>query len=76
MHVNKLLANRAPTQAAASKLLGISQPHVSELKNYKLDRFSLGGLLRFVTLLGCNVEIVILSEGWAATRGQVTVSLA
>jgi predicted XRE-type DNA-binding protein len=32
-------------QAAAAKLLGIAQPHVSELKNYKLSRFSSERLL-------------------------------
>lgn len=76
MHLNKLLAKRAPTQAAATKLLGIAEPHVSELKNYKLDRFSLERLLRFLTLLGCNVEIVIRPKAGRRRVGQVTVSLA
>jgi len=35
----------------AAELFGISQPRVSKLKNYKLNRFSSERLLRFVTLL-------------------------
>ena len=73
-HVNKLLAERAPRQPAATKLLGIAPAHVSELKNCKLDRFSLEHLLRFLTLLGCNVEIVIRPK--AGSHGRLTVIIA
>src|SRR4051812_19363975 len=44
-------AARRLTQARVAELFGIPQPHVSELKNYKLSRFSSERLLRFVTLL-------------------------
>ena len=59
MRVNELIAARRLTQARVAQLFGIPQPHVSELKNYKLSRFSSERLLRFVTLLDCDVEIVI-----------------
>ena len=49
MQVNELTAARRLTQARAAQLFGIPQPHVSELKNYKLSRFSSERLLRFVT---------------------------
>ena len=75
-HVNKLLAKSATTQAEATRLLGLAQPHVSELKNYKLGRFSFGRLLGFLTLLGCKVEIVIRPKAGRRRIGQVTVSLA
>ena len=51
MQVNELIARRRLTQANAAALLGIPQPHVSELKHYKLSRFSSERLLRFLTLL-------------------------
>src|SRR3990170_1038376 len=51
MQVNELIAGHGLTQAKASALLGIAQPHVSDLKNYKLTRFSSERLLRFLTLL-------------------------
>lgn len=47
------------TQTAAAKRLGIAQPHVSELKNYKLSRFSSERLLHYITLLNRDVEIFI-----------------
>src|SRR5258708_33591428 len=59
MRLNELIAARRLTQAGAAQLFGIPQPHVSELKHYKLSRFSSERLLRFVTLLDRDIEIVI-----------------
>lgn len=39
--------------------LGLSQPHVSELRNYRLDRFSADRLLQFMAALGLDVNISI-----------------
>ena len=71
MRLNELVAARRLTQAGAAKLFGIPQPHISELKHYKLSRFSSERLLPFVTLLDRDVEIMI---GHAA--GVVSVSIA
>lgn len=51
IRLNDLLKAEGLTQAAAAKLLGIAQPQVSELKNYKLSRFSSELLLHYITLL-------------------------
>lgn len=59
LRLNDLLQAERLTQAAAAKLLGIAQPHVSELKNYKLARFSSERLLHYITLLNRDVEIFI-----------------
>ena len=56
VHLNDLLQAEGSTQAAAVKLLGLAQPHVSELKNYKLGRFSSERLLRCITLLNRDAE--------------------
>jgi len=75
-----LLEAEGLTQANAAKRLGILQPHVSELKNFKLGRFSSERLLHFITLMDRDVEIFIrprapslqaLSKG--AVAGAVTV---
>jgi predicted XRE-type DNA-binding protein len=50
---------RRLTQAATGKLLGISQPKVSELLNGRLDGFSSDRLFRFLNALGCDVRIVV-----------------
>jgi predicted XRE-type DNA-binding protein len=59
IRLNDLIESEGLTQAAAAKLLGIAQPHVSELKNYKLTRFSSERLLHYMTLLNRDVEIFI-----------------
>jgi predicted XRE-type DNA-binding protein len=77
MRLNDLLKAEGLTQAAAAKLLGIAQPHVSELKNYKLSRFSSERLLHYITLLNRDVEIFIRprthSNGNSSGIGAVMV---
>ena len=77
LRLNDLLKAEGLTQAAAAKLLGIAQPHVSELKNYKLSRFSSERLLHYITLLNRDVEIFIRprinSNGSSSGIGAVMV---
>lgn len=47
------------TQADAAALLGIDQPKVSRLLRNRLSEFSVSRLLRFIILLGRDIEIVI-----------------
>ncbi|MBX9810346.1 MAG: helix-turn-helix domain-containing protein [Burkholderiales bacterium] len=54
----------------------LTQPHVSELKNYKLTRFSSERLLRFVTQLDRDVEIVIRPKAKSHASGLVSVLVA
>ena len=51
MRVNEIIKDKRLTQAATSALFGIPQPHISELKHYKLNRFSSERLLHFMTQL-------------------------
>jgi predicted XRE-type DNA-binding protein len=76
MRLNELVAARRLTQAGAAKLFGIPQPHISELKHYKLSRFSSERLLRFVTLLDRDVEIIIRPKAKGHAAGVVSVSIA
>jgi predicted XRE-type DNA-binding protein len=76
MRLNELIASRRLTQAGAAKLFGIPQPHISELKHYKLSRFSSERLLRFVTLLDRDVEIIIRPKAKGHAAGVVSVSIA
>lgn len=66
LRLNDLLQAEGLTQATAAKRLGIAQPHVSELKNYKLTRFSSERLLHYITLLNRDVEILIRPRAGAA----------
>ena len=77
VRLNDLLAAEGLTQAAAAKRMGIAQPHVSELKHYKLGRFSSERLLHYITLLNRDVEIFIRPRISGASQlssaGAVTV---
>src|ERR1035437_3113878 len=73
MRLNDLIAEHRLTQMKAAALFGIPQPHVSELKNYKLSRFSSERLLRFLTLLDRDVEIVIRPKARGLSAGLVSV---
>lgn len=76
MRVNDLLAARKLSQSAAARILDIAQPHVSELHNYKLRRFSSGRLLHFITRLDQNVEIIIRPKASTCPDGTVSVLMA
>lgn len=73
LRLNDLLQAEGLTQAAAAKRLGIAQPHVSELKNYKLSRFSSERLLHYITLLNRDVEIFIRPRAGSDSSGAGAV---
>ena len=74
MRLNDLIAGRELTQAKAAARFGIPQPHVSDLKNYKLTRFSSERLLRFLMLLDRDIEIVIRPKAGRRAAGTLSVS--
>ncbi|MGV3627287.1 MAG: helix-turn-helix domain-containing protein [Betaproteobacteria bacterium] len=76
MQLNELIAARPLTQAQAAALFGIPQPHVSELRNYKLTRFSSERLLRFLTQLDRDVQILIRPKARGSAAGLVSVLVA
>jgi len=47
------------TQAAASTILAVSRPRVSDLVNSKLGRFSLDTLVTMLLRTGKNVDLVV-----------------
>lgn len=57
--VNELLKVRKLKQREVAELLGIPQPKVSALKNFRLDQFSVERLMEFLTALNHDVEIMI-----------------
>ncbi len=74
--INRLLDARRLTQVAASQALGISQPKVSALRNYKLEGFSVERLMTCLTALGTDIEIRVRSPGRARGQGRITVEAA
>ena len=73
LEVNRVLKQRKLTQAQAAELLGIVQPHVSDLVRYRLNRFSVERLMQFLTQLGKDVEIRIATLPARHPRSGVRV---
>jgi predicted XRE-type DNA-binding protein len=74
--INGVIARRRLTQAAAAERLGVNQPKVSALANYKLDGFSVERLMTFLTALDQDVEIVIKNKPRSRTAGRISVVAA
>jgi predicted XRE-type DNA-binding protein len=71
--INGVIARRRLTQAAAADKLGINQPKVSALANYKLDGFSVERLMTFLTALDQDVEIVIRKKPRSRAVARISV---
>ena len=57
--LREIIKQRRLTQVTAAKLLGIQQPDLSALLHGRLTKYSLERLLRFMTILDRDVEIVV-----------------
>jgi predicted XRE-type DNA-binding protein len=74
--LNQIIARRRLTQAAAAELLGVNQPKVSALANYKLEGFSVERLMTFLTALDRDVEIVIRKKPRSRPAARIRVVAA
>ena len=74
--LNQLLDGRKLSQAEAAKILGVTQPKVSALKNYKLAGFSVERLMNLLTALDQDVEIVIRQKPRSRRSGRISVFAA
>jgi predicted XRE-type DNA-binding protein len=76
MAINDVLDRRGLSQGKAAALLGINQPKVSALSKYRLEGFSVERLMRFLTSLNQDVEIIIRNRPRARRPGRVFVTAA
>jgi len=74
--LNQLLEGRKLSQAEAARVLGVSQPKVSALRNYKLAGFSVERLMNLLTALDQDVEIVIRRKPRSRKAGRISVVAA
>jgi len=72
-HVLREIEKRGLTQTEAAKLMEISQPEVSNLKNGQLNRFTIDRLFRFLRTLDQHVDISITPQSKASTKEPVTI---
>jgi len=73
LEVTTALRQRGLTQVQTAELLGIVQPHVSDLVRFRLNRFSVERLMQFLTQLGKDVEIRIANRAARRPRSGVRV---
>jgi predicted XRE-type DNA-binding protein len=59
LKLNRLLDEKKLSQAEAAGILGMPQPRISAIRNYKLQNISLERLMQALTALGQHVEIVV-----------------
>ncbi len=74
--LNRLLDGRKPAQAEAARVLRVSQPKVSALRNYKLAGFSVERLMNLLTALDQDVEIVIRKKPRSRKSARISVVAA
>lgn len=74
--LNQILAERKLSQAAAARVLGVTQPKVSALRHYKLAGFSVERLMNLLTAVDQDVEIVIRPKSRSRKVGRISVVAA
>ena len=57
--INRIIKDQRLKQIDAARLLGVPQPKVSALVNYRLGGFSVEKLMDFIVALGRDVEIIV-----------------
>jgi predicted XRE-type DNA-binding protein len=68
------IQRRRLTQSRAAAILGIDQPKISALKQGKLSGFSIERLMRYLLLLGRDIEITV--KGKAKSRSMAKLRVA
>lgn len=73
--INQILEQAHLPQSEAAARLGINQPKISALANYRLAGFSVERLMNFLNALGRDVQIVIRRpKARQAPRTHVTAA--
>ena len=68
------IQRRRMTQTEAAAILGIDQPKISALKQGKLSAFSIGRLMRFLILLGRDIEITVKGKSGRRSTARLRVA--
>ena len=74
--LNQLLVARQPSLFEAVKVLGITQPQAAALRRYKLTEFSVERLMKLLTAVDQDVEIVIRRKPRSRKAGRISVMAA
>ncbi len=59
IQLQKVIASRGLKQAQAGRILGVSQPRVSDLLRGRIDLFSTDSLIDMLARLGVRVSVIL-----------------
>jgi predicted XRE-type DNA-binding protein len=74
--INRIIASRNLSQAAAARCLAVNQPKISALLHYRLAGFSVERLMNFLTALDRDIEIVIRPRPRSRKGARILVTAA
>jgi len=66
VQLRKRLNALGATQTQAARLLGVSQPRISDLMRGKIDRFSVDTLIKLLGKTGAEVRLTVRAKSRAA----------
>jgi predicted XRE-type DNA-binding protein len=72
-HIRETIKRRRLTQPAAAKMMGVDQPKVSALLNGRIASLSSERLMRLLTALGQDVDIMVRAKPRNRARGRIRV---
>jgi predicted XRE-type DNA-binding protein len=73
--IREVIRRQKLTQVEAARAMQIDQPKVSALVNGRLESFSSERLMRLLTRLGQDVEIIVKATPRSRRLGRVRVSV-
>jgi predicted XRE-type DNA-binding protein len=74
--LHRLIKQRGLTQVKAAKLVGIHQPDLSLLLRGDFDDYSVGRLMKMLTVFEQDIEIVMKPHGKSGKPGRITFKSA
>jgi predicted XRE-type DNA-binding protein len=74
--INRILEQQRLPQMEAARRLGINQPKISALCNYRLEGFSVERLMHFLNALDQDIEIVIRRKTHTHRPAKIVVTAA
>jgi predicted XRE-type DNA-binding protein len=72
--INRILEKRRLSQTQAAQRLGIDQPKISALANYRLEGFSVERPMHFLNALWRDVEIIIRNKPASRRKARIIVT--
>lgn len=76
MRIQDVIDARGLTQSATAKATGVSQPDVSRILRGQFRDISVERILRMLTRLGCEVDVIVRPEGSLAQVSAIRFSEA